>query len=136
MGPSSPPLILVLNGVEDITEIVRLYLEEAGWSAVTGQVDAARRSRIDLKAIVENHRPSAAIVDISPPYDVNYRYLNVLRMAGPLQGIPIIVTTTNEKRLREFTATDEPVIEVFGKPYDMQQVVEAVRKALEASPSR
>jgi len=130
--PSSivAPTVLVLNGVEDITEIVRIYLEDLGFSVVTGQADAARRSRFDLKSVVDTHKPAVVIFDVSPPYDVNYRYLNVLRTAGPLQGLPVVITTTNEKRLREFTATTEPVIEIFGKPYDMGQVAAAVKRAL------
>jgi hypothetical protein len=46
-----------------------------------------------------------------------------------LKGRPIVLTTTNEKRLREFVSTSEPVIEIFGKPYDMKEVTAAVRRA-------
>ena len=84
---------------------------------------------MDLKGFVDAHQPVAVVYDVQPPYDVNWRYLEALRTSGALKGLPVVVTTTNEKRLREFVDTTEPMIEIFGKPYDMKEVVAAVRRA-------
>jgi DNA-binding NtrC family response regulator len=43
---------------------------------------------------------------------------------------PFIITTTNKPALDKLVGETE-AIEIIGKPYDLQQVVDAVRSALE-----
>ncbi len=123
-----PRFVLVLNGMQDILELFRMYLEQDGWSVITAAVDDIRRGEVNLQGFVDAYDPDVVVYDVQPPYDINWRYLDALRTSGPFKGKKIVVTTTNEKRVREFVDTNEPMIEIFGKPYDMQQVVEAVRR--------
>lgn len=129
--PGPRKLVLVLNGYQDVMEMLRVALEKAGFATVTANVDELRRGAGDLKGLIESHEPSVVIFDLAPPYDHSWVYLESLRTNGPLRGRPLVLTTTNERRVREFVATDEPLIEVFGKPYDIGQVVEAVRRRAE-----
>jgi DNA-binding response OmpR family regulator len=127
-GP--PRFVLVMNGMQDMVELFRIYLEQDGWAVVSAQADEARRGAIDLPGFVNAHDPAAIVYDVQPPYDVNWRYLEGLRTSGAFKGRPVVITTTNEKRLREIVSTAEPLIEIFGKPYDMNEVVAAVRRAV------
>jgi CheY-like chemotaxis protein len=115
--------------MQDMVELFRMYLEQDGWVVLTAEVDAAKRGRFDLQRLIDTHDPAAIVFDVPPPYDVNWRYLETLRAKGALGDRPIVITTTNERRLREFVTTSEPVIEVFGKPYDIGEVIAAVRRA-------
>lgn len=124
-----PRFVLVVNGMQDILELFRTYLEQDGWSVVTAQVDAAKRGGFDLQGFVDAHNPAVIVFDVPPPYDVNWRYLEALRTTGAFRGRPVVITTTNERRLREFVSTSEEVIEVFGKPFDIGEVASAVRRA-------
>jgi CheY-like chemotaxis protein len=128
-GPSPSRFVLVLNGMKDIVELFRIYLEQDGWSVISATVDEAKRGELDLHALVDAHDPAVVVFDVPPPYDVNWRYLEALRTSGAFAGRAVVVTTTNERRLREFVDTGERLIEVFGKPFDMTEVVKAVRRA-------
>jgi DNA-binding NtrC family response regulator len=130
-GQSPSRFVLVLNGMKDIVELFRIYLEQDGWSVISATVDEAKRGELDLQALVAAHDPAVVVFDVPPPYDVNWRYLDALRTSGAFVGRAVVVTTTNERRLREFVDTDERLIEVFGKPFDMTEVVKAVRRAVD-----
>ncbi len=124
-----PRFVLVMNGMQDMVELFRMYLEQDGWAVISAQADEARRGDVNLQGVVDAHDPAVIVYDVQPPYDINWRYLEGLRTSGAFKGRPVVITTTNEKRLREFVASGEPVIEIFGKPYDMNEVVTAVRRA-------
>jgi DNA-binding response OmpR family regulator len=113
-------------------DLMRLVLEQEGFAAVTADPDHARLGEMDLKALLEAHAPVVVVYDVAPPYDRSWLYLEALRTSGLLKGVPIVLTTTNEHRLRELVATSEPVIEVFGKPFDLGELVAAVRRAAAA----
>jgi DNA-binding NtrC family response regulator len=130
--PARPPrFVLVLNGMRDIVELFRIYLEQDGWSVISATVDDAKRGDVDLQGLIDSHDPAVVVFDVPPPYDVNWPYLQAQRTSGALRARTIVVTTTNVARLAEFVSTAESVIEVFGKPYDMEQVVAAVQRAAE-----
>ena len=136
-GPLTPgprQLVLVINGYQDIMEMLRLALESAGFAAVTINVDEVRRGRADLRGLVETHDPAAVVYDVAPPYDHSWVYLESLRSTGPLKDRPVIVTTTNVSRVREFVQVQEPVLEIYGKPYVIDQVIDGVRRVLGTPP--
>jgi hypothetical protein len=71
------------------------------------------------------------IFDVAPPYDENSAFLQRLRMDGPLLGVPIIITTTNERILRAWVKTaDVPIHEIIGRPFDLEALTGSVVKAL------
>jgi DNA-binding NtrC family response regulator len=121
--------VAVLNGLADIVELWRLSLEDRGFIVVSATLDDIRRGGSDLKALIEAHDPCVVIYDITPPYDRSWQYLEHLRTAGPLKGRRLVLTTTNERRVRELIGSQEPIIEIFGKPYDLEQVLAAVERA-------
>lgn len=57
-------------------------------------------------------------------------FMHHMRDTPELKGIPFVVTTTNERRLREIVETEVAVYEIVGKPYDLTQIVHAVQSAI------
>jgi hypothetical protein len=41
-----------------------------------------------------------------------------------------VLTSTNPARVAQVAQPDQPVLEIIGKPYDLQNIVEAVRQAM------
>ena len=121
--------VAIFNSSDDTVELLRYTLERAGFATAAGHVPDIMRGRLDFIAFVEQHDPAALIYDISIPYAENWKFLRLLRDAEVMRGRPIVVTTTNKRALDDLVGPTE-AIEIMGKPYEPQQIVEAVRKAL------
>jgi CheY-like chemotaxis protein len=122
----SPPVVAVFNSNDDTVELIRAWFEQAGIVVVSGHLDAIKRGTVDVKSFVEQHRPAAVLIDIAPPYDRSWLFAQHMLSSPPLQGIPAVFTTTNEHHLRDVAAATD-VIELVGKPYDLDMLLERVR---------
>lgn len=128
-----PSVVAVLNSNDDLVELLRDLLEQAGFVTVTGHVDEVRRGKLDLVNFVKQHEPDVIVYDLVPPYDRSWNYLKLLQESEPLRGRPFVLTSVNAGRATEVVGKSEMVYEIVGKPFDLDQVVTAVK---EASKSR
>ena len=126
----SPPVVAILNGNDDVVEMLRLVVEQAGLIAVSGHIDKIRRGEMSLPDLVEQHDPQVIIYDLVPPYDRSRRFLDHVRSAPGMTGRQFIITTTNAQRVREIIGDAEHVYEIVGKPFDIQQIADAVLRAV------
>ena len=127
MSDAIVPVVGVFNTSPDTVEMLRIVLEREGFIVVAAFTYDLRDSKIDLEALVRQHRPVAIIYDVAPPYDRNWRLLEHMRSTPALSGINFIVTTTNVARVREVSGPDQQLFELVGKPYDLDQIVAAVK---------
>jgi CheY-like chemotaxis protein len=130
MAKTLPRLIAVFNSSDDIVELLRLVLEQNGFVVVTGHIDELRRGTRDLRAFAEQYKPAAVLYDLIPPYDRHFAFVNYLRTVSPLRGIPFILTSTNAAMARQLGAHSEPVTEILGRPFELDDILEAVRRAV------
>jgi CheY-like chemotaxis protein len=133
MNSSPPTAVGVFNTSPDTVEMLRIVLEREGLIVVSAYTYDLRDSKIDIEALVRQHQPKVIIFDIAPPYDANWRLFEHMRAMPVLAGIKFVVTTTNVARVREVAGTTEPLLEIVGKPYDLNKIVEAVKHCLSAS---
>jgi CheY-like chemotaxis protein len=129
MAATTRPVVAVFNSSEDIIELLKFVLEQKGFIAVTGHIDELRHGKRDLAAFVEQYKPAAVLYDLIPPYDRHWAFVDHLREATPLKGIPFILTSTNAKMARELASRSEHVIEVLGRPFELDELVSAVQRA-------
>lgn len=123
MGPEGP--VLVVEDDDSIRELLRDALAQEGLEvAVAGDGDEAIRLATD-------RRPALVILDLGLP-KVGGRevYDAILRLHG--DRIPFIVVTAS-RRLEDAAATIRAV-RYLGKPFDLNDLVGAVRAALEPPP--
>jgi CheY-like chemotaxis protein len=124
------PVVAVFNTSTDIIDLLRFAFERAGFVTVSAMASEIREGEIDLERFVHQHRPDLLVYDIAPPYEENWRLFRHLQGTPILQGLPIVLTTTNARHVAELTAGTIDVHEVVGKPYDLSEIVEATIKAL------
>ena len=125
-------VIAVVNSNEDTVEMLRSCLQQHGFSAiVTAHIHDFQTGRSDFPAFVEQHDPSVIVYDVSLPYDRNWTFLRLLLDTEAMRGRKIVLTTTNKHRLEELVGPTD-AYEIVGKPYDLEQIVGAVRNAVNA----
>lgn len=129
------PVVAILNTNDDIVELLRVVVENAGMVAVSAHVDAIKRGEVDFERFVSTHRPDVIVYDIPPPYDRQWAFLNHLRRLPLMQNVPFVFTTTNAARLTEIIGPDQQVYEIIGKPYDLDQILNAVRRNIPSGGS-
>src|SRR5258708_38469789 len=128
----SKPTIAVFNSSEDTCGLLRPALEAEGFQTVAGHIPDVKKGGLDLIDFVTHHTPAVILYDISPPYDANWRFLRLVRSSESLKKHQFVLTTTNKPALEQLVGQTE-TLEIIGKPYDLRQVVDAVRTALARS---
>lgn len=123
--------VAVFNASDDTVEMLMLLLTERGYRAVSGQVDSVKSGALDFIAFMGAQRPDAIIWDIAPPYDRNWSFFKLLRTADVLRNCHIVLTTTHKEHLDSLAGQETGAIEIVGKPYDLNVIVDAVVRGIE-----
>lgn len=95
---------------------------------------ALRDGQTDLEALMRQHRPTVIVYDIALPYDQNWRLIQRIRSSPACAGVPFVLTTTNTAQVQRVASAAEPIHEIVGKPYDLDQLVNAVKSAVMERP--
>jgi CheY-like chemotaxis protein len=130
------PVVAVINSNDDVVEMLRQSLEQAGFVVVSAHADAIRRGQTSMTDFVEVHRPTVIVFDLVPPYDTNYRFIEHLRDTEVLNGCQFVLTSSNPARAQELAGMSDEIYEVIGKPYDLERITRAVKEASRARPTR
>ena len=134
MTEQQMPTIAVINSNEDTTDMLRACLQNGGFSSVViGHVTEIKRGQTDFLKFLETHDPDVFVWDISIPYEENWRFVQLMMSSDRMHGRRVILTTTNKRALEALVGHTE-TIEIIGKPYDLEQVVRAVKKAAGVTP--
>ena len=126
---SALPVVGIFNSSDDMIELLRLEFERHDFVVVSAHVSEVRQGTIDLKSLVDQHKPQVIVYDLIPPYDREWRFLDHLRQTSPLNRIPFVITCSNAKAAHALTGRDEQVYEVLGRPFDVDALIDAVRRA-------
>jgi len=131
-----PIVVAIVNTNPDLVRILRIKLEYAGFVVLVLHVDEMKQGEEDLDSILKQHDPKVIVYDVAPPYRWNWRFLDHLRTSTGFKGRRFVLTTLNKKRLEEIVGLDETVYEILGEEDDMDAVVQAVKEASRARPTR
>jgi DNA-binding response OmpR family regulator len=129
-------VVAVFNTSPDTVDMLRLVLEHAGFVVVSAYTYELRDAKVDLEAFMRQHQPGVVVYDIAPPYEENWRLFVHFRSLDVLKDAHFVVTTTNCVQVRKLAGPEQPLHEIVGKPYDLDEIVRAVQeRAAEGMPA-
>jgi DNA-binding NarL/FixJ family response regulator len=123
------PVVAVFNSNDDVVEMLRFALEQAGMVVVSGHIDAIRRGGQRLSDFAGEHDPDVILYDLVPPYDRSWRFLEHVRRTATMTARRFVITSTNAARAREIIGNAEHIYEIVGRAHDLDAVVGAVESA-------
>jgi CheY-like chemotaxis protein len=126
----------LINTSPDVIDVLRRALEPAGIVTVSAMTYDIREGRTDLEGFLRQHDPAVVIYDIAPPYDANWRFFQHACEAQSMRDRQIVLTSVNAEQVQKLIGRNEHVYEVVGKPFDLDQIVQAVKEAAHARPVR
>ena len=134
--PHSPNVVAVINSTTDIVDMLRIAVEQAGFVVVSALTPEIREGQVDLEQFVRQHEPKVIVYDIAPPYEPNWNLFQHVAGMPVMKGRQFVITSTNAHHVERLASPQEHVYEVVGKSEDLGRIVQAVREAMRARPSR
>lgn len=115
----------------DTIDLLRAVFEEDGLLVITIDLRDVRAGRLDIGRLRERHAFDVVVFDITLPYQATWELFRQLRERD-LADLPVVLTTTNERAVTALIGADcrEPIVEIWGKPYDIDRLRASVLAAL------
>jgi CheY-like chemotaxis protein len=126
--PGTAHKIAVVNSSSAVIDLLRTFLEGEGYETVTLHVEDVQAGNVDLIEFLTRHNPPVVLYDISMPYEQNWNFFKLFRDTEVCRNRRFVITTTNKERLEALVGPTE-AIEIVGKPFDLQQVRDAIEGA-------
>lgn len=131
---SELPVVVVINTNPDLVELLKARIEAAGFVVLVMHI-ADIRAGFDISAVLAQHDPRVIVYDVVAPYERNWRFLEHLR-ESVFENRRFVLTTPNERALRRLVGRDESIYEVIEGTDDVDAIVQAVREAARARPTK
>jgi DNA-binding NarL/FixJ family response regulator len=130
MTKAGPPVVAVFNASEDTVDLLTVFFEQEGFQAVGRTWKARDPLNADVAIqFMSKHQPNVVVFDVSMPYEPNWERFREFQELGERWRVPVVLTTTNKHALTQCVGASE-ALEIIGKPYDLDELLTAVRRAL------
>jgi DNA-binding response OmpR family regulator len=133
---SKAVVVAVINSTPDIVDMLRIAIEQAGFVVVTALTFEVREGSIDIERFVAQHDPRVIVYDVAPPYEANWNLFTHIAAMPVMQGRHFVLTSTNAQHVEKIAGPQHHIYEIIGKPFDLGQVVQQVKEASRARPTR
>ena len=128
------PVVAVVNTNPDVVELLKARIVAAGYAALVIHV-ADIRAGLDLSSVLDHHDPKVIVYDVVTPFERNWRFLQHLRETV-FNGRQFVLTSPNANALSRLVGRDEEIYEILDDGVDVDVIVQAVREAARARPTR
>lgn len=135
-GNNHPTVVAVFNTSPDVVDLLRRALEPAGLVTVSALTHQIREGLVNVEAFLKQHDPRVIVYDIAAPYDANWNLFQHLCRLDAMRRRDVVLTSMNAAQVEKLVGRDLRVYEIVGKPYDLDQIVRAVKEASRARPTR
>lgn len=133
-GTPAAGVVAVVSATPDALTILRMALEHAGFAVVTALTPEVRDGIVDLDAVFRQHQPRVVVYEVAPPYEAEWRALERYRATAAAARCAFVITSTSHARVSRLAAGDPQIVAVLGTPYELDEIVQAVRGAMRGAP--
>ena len=123
------PTVLVINNSDEVIAIIALVLSEHGFAVVDEYKITPGSGEPALQNHIARHQVDVIVWDIGLPYARNWAYFEEVEASGAFGRCGVVLTTTNKAALEGFVGPT-PTHELVGKPFDLDELINAVRVSL------
>ena len=121
--------ILIVDDERDIVKALKIRLQHNGYNVVVA-FDGAQGIFMAHK-----EKPNLILLDIRMPAGDGFSVAEKLKQSSQTERIPIIFLTGSPERNAEGRAMELGARFYIKKPYDPEELLDAVRRAMEPKPS-
>lgn len=128
--PTTRTPVAIFNSRAEFIDALRETLDREGLPAATALLAEIQDGTLDLVAFLEAHDPRVIVYDLPRPFERHWNFLRLLKRTDILRKRTWILTTTDKKALDAAVGASGLIEIVFGEPYSIGDVAEAVLRAL------
>ena len=128
--PTTRTPVAIFNSRAEFIDALREALDREGFPTATALLAEIQDGTLDLVAFLDAHDPEVIVYDLPRPFERHWNFLRLLRQTDVLRKRTWILTTTDKKALDAAVGASDVIEIVFGEPYSVGEVVEAVHRAL------
>jgi CheY-like chemotaxis protein len=120
--------ILIVDDDQDIRRLLGIRLKGAGYDVVFAgdAIAAVNQARLE--------RPDMILLDLGMPAGDGYLVMERLKAMPALEGIPVIVVSARDPQTEEERLAESGAEAFFRKPFDHEELLAAIARALGAEP--
>jgi DNA-binding response OmpR family regulator len=121
--------VAIFNAHVDTVAMLHLALQHAGFTTIDAPLREYERGTANALAFLRTHEPDAIVYDVSEPYEQTAAFCCEVQEADDPRAW--VITSTNPPRTERDLRGRSEWYELIGKPYDLDNVVAAVRRAVQ-----
>jgi DNA-binding response OmpR family regulator len=121
--------ILIVDDDPDIRRLLGIRLKAQGYDAVLAgdAISAVNQAR--------HERPDLILLDLMLPAGDGYLVMERLQAMPALEGVPVIVVSARDPQTEEERLAQSGADAYFRKPFDHEELLAAIARALGSEPA-
>jgi chemosensory pili system protein ChpA (sensor histidine kinase/response regulator) len=121
------PTVMVVDDSVTVRKVASRFLEREGFHVVTA------RDGVEAMKLLQEHQPDIMLLDIEMPRMDGFEVARRVKSSAEFKAIPIIMITSRTGDKHRERAMDLGVEGYLGKPYQEEQLLEAMSSFIGAS---
>jgi DNA-binding NtrC family response regulator len=127
------PRVAIINTSVETIQLLQDLMADEGVATVAAYVTEFKRGERDIQTFFQEHQPHAVLYDIAIPYIENWTFFTQQILARNLLPASCFVVTTTNRAVLEMLVGPTTAIEMIGRPFGLDVIVQAVHRALSSN---